>query len=109
MDLTAIKAPFGLLDEVYGAGTQETLRAHGGPYEMYGVPGHWKEWHDPAWAGDCTYRVKPAPPKPREWYAVGRHLYDTEAEAVAFRQTCADMHGPHHLETPIIHVREVLP
>lgn len=54
-DLTAITTPFGLLDEA----TQEALRAHGGPYEMWDGA----EWDEgiPAWYGDCTYRVKPDP------------------------------------------------
>lgn len=106
IDLTKITTPFGLLDEAYGPGTQEALKAHGGPYEMYMVQG-WARTSDPLWVPCTLYRVKPAPPKPRVWWAVGKHLHDTESEAVAFRQACADDHGPHHLETPIIQVREV--
>lgn len=58
-DLTAITTPFGLLD----AATQEALRAHGGPYEMYAgsSTGH-------RWQRGClgeykaiAYRVKPGP------------------------------------------------
>lgn len=55
-DLTAITTPFGLLDTA----TQEALRAHGGPYEMW----FGEKWSDikPDWsAGVPTYRVKPAP------------------------------------------------
>lgn len=65
-NLTKITTAFGLLDEVYGPGTKAALVAHGGPYEMY-VGASWR---------DCSrlellqaiYRVKPAPPKPREWW-----------------------------------------
>ncbi len=59
-DLTDLKTPFGLLDRE----TQEALKAHGGPYEL---------WRGSLW-GDVdphddfdswyAYRVKPAPPKP---------------------------------------------
>ena len=58
-DLTAITTPFGLLDET----TQDALRAHGGPYEMYAgsSTGH-------RWQRGClgeykaiAYRVKPGP------------------------------------------------
>ena len=54
-DLTAITTPFGLLDEA----TQDVLRAHGGPYEMWDGA----EWDEgiPSWYGDYTYRVKPGP------------------------------------------------
>jgi hypothetical protein len=57
-DLTAITTPFGLLD----AATQETLRAHGGPYQWFGQKG----WQTTSGNTDCwvkchTYRVKPAP------------------------------------------------
>ena len=103
MDLTAITTPFGLLDRE----TQEALKAHGGQLQYFCAGAYWLDQSGlPQWFPELAYRVKP---EPREWHAVGRHLYDTEADAVAFRQTCADMHGPHHLETPIIHVREVLP
>lgn len=67
-DLTAITTPFGLLDRE----TQEALRAHGGPYE-YWNGGSWtnsasETLHDIDTA--LTYRVKPAPPKPRTIYLV---------------------------------------
>lgn len=55
-DLTALTAPFGLLDEA----TQEALRAHGGPYETYGTGG-WHPVSDPAFRSWTAYRVKPSP------------------------------------------------
>ena len=97
-DLTDLKTPFGLLDRK----TQEALKAHGGPYEL---------WRGSLW-GDVdphddfdswySYRVKPAPPKPREfWLRFDMNgnapiVYGTETEPV----------------TPdgfVVHVREVLP
>lgn len=60
VDLTAIREPFGLLDEVYGPGTQEAMRSHGGPYEMFDIDGKWSEW-EPRWSPGIAYRVKPAP------------------------------------------------
>ena len=64
-DLTKITTPFGLLD----AETQEALKAHGGPYEFW----HWahNDWRapdgeQPGWNSATVYRVKIAPPKPRE-------------------------------------------
>jgi len=52
---------------------------------------------------------KPAP-EPREWWTVGKHMHDSEAEADEFRKACALLSGnSDHLYTPIIHVREVTP
>ena len=105
IDLTKITTPFGLLDPE----TQEALKAHGGPYEFWNFYDRWQSTERCAlWQAIIVYRVKPAPPKPREWWAVGKHLHDTENDAISFRQACADDHGAHHLLTPIIHVREVL-
>lgn len=66
-DLTAITTPFGLLDPE----TQETLKAHGGPWEAYSSNGLWVNWPRPTWANSTVYRVKalpPAPPQPRTLY-----------------------------------------
>ena len=62
-DLTKITTPFGLLDKE----TQKALKGHGGPYEIYQRTGHWLE-EEPQWQHASTYRVKPQPPKPREWW-----------------------------------------
>lgn len=95
-DLTKITTPFGLLDEQ----TQEALRAHGGPYEWW--QGIWEDI-EPMWGKAITYRVKPQPPKPREWWIVKHRnahgLYVSEVTAKAV----ADDHGGE-----LIHVREVL-
>jgi len=94
-DLTDLKTPFGLLDRE----TQEALKAHGGPWEMY-VGDAWADWSNPEWGSTCVYRVKPAPPKPREWYVSGGNcIWDTYAEAY---NACDRGEKP-------IHVREVLP
>jgi len=94
-DLTAITTPFGLLDRE----TQEALKAHGGPWEMY-VGDAWADNDEPIWHKATVYRVKPAPPKPREWYVSGGNcLWDTYAEAY---NACDRGEKP-------IHVREVLP
>ena len=103
-DLTAITTPFGLLDRE----TQETLRAHGGPYQWFTPYGGWCDAADPAWVPGSAYRVKAAPPKPREWWCVGRHMHDTEGEAMAFIDGLNAAH-PEMDFGPIIHVREVLP
>lgn len=66
-DLTQINVPYGLLDP----GTQETLKAHGGPWEAYSSNGLWVNWPRPTWANSTVYRVKalpPAPPQPRTIY-----------------------------------------
>lgn len=57
LDLTAITTPFGLLDEA----TQEALRAHGGPFQCYGVLGEWFDIESVSWQPSCAYRAKPAP------------------------------------------------
>ncbi len=62
-DLTAITTPFGLLDDA----TREALRRHGGPYEWY-LRGGWRTPDETAFRDDIAYRVKPSPPKPREWH-----------------------------------------
>jgi hypothetical protein len=63
VDLTTITTPFGLLDEA----TQNALRECGGPWEIYTSRG-W-EWIDyPSFCRRTTYRLKPQPPKPREWW-----------------------------------------
>ncbi len=68
MDLTAITTPFGLLDTA----TREALKAHGGPYEHATPENNW-DWYDctsggPVWRKQNVYRVKPQPPKLREWW-----------------------------------------
>jgi hypothetical protein len=55
VDLTKITTPFGLLPKE----TQDALKAHGGPYEIWGG-NDWNDW-PPMRTGTATYRVKPAP------------------------------------------------
>lgn len=100
-DLTAITTPFGLLD----AETQAALRSHGGPYEWYASADGWIEW-SPNWDSPNTYRVKPAPPKPRDAWATWhtksktwRGIYSCEASAQRGAQPGDE----------IIHVIEKLP
>lgn len=80
-DLTKVNVPFGLLDRE----TQEALKAHGGPWETYNGADGWDEISWPQWVDLTTYRVKPAPPKPREWWATSQILHETKAKAEAFR------------------------
>jgi len=95
-DLTDLKTPFGLLDRE----TRAALKAHGGPYEYYGSDGRWHQLVGGIGCPSDLYRVKPAPPKPREWYVSGGNcLWDTYAEAY---NACDRGEKP-------IHVREVLP
>ena len=108
IDLTKITAPFGLLD----AETQEALKAHGGPYQFAAWENDW-DWRDAdlaIWNRANVYRVKPAPPKPRECWSYGAHIRDTEAEAIAFRQAVADANpGMGYELGPITKWIEVLP
>ena len=102
-DLTKITTPFGLLDPE----TQEALRAHGGPLEQFRGVG-WGDVNSIGLTRSITYRVKPSPPKPREAWSYGAHMRGTEAEAIAFRADVdASYPGKGHLDTPIIHWREV--
>ena len=97
-DLTAITTPFGLLDRE----TQEALKAHGGPWEWFAGSAGWAvSLHNPTdWHPAYVIRVKPAPPKPREWFVSGGNcIWDTYAEAY---NACDRGEKP-------IHVREVLP
>lgn len=100
-DLTAITAPFGLLDRE----TQEALKAHGGPYEIYEDRG-WCGWIGPL--GDypsAVMRVKPAPQKPREWWLVRR-----PDGVIGAYQSFEDADNIASMSCfPIIHVVEKLP
>jgi len=65
-DLTAITTPYGLLDPE----TQEALKAHGGPWEVFSAFG-WGFWGGApiyGWPVDRAIRVKPAHPQPRTLY-----------------------------------------
>lgn len=78
-DLTKLTAAYGLLD----AETQEALKAHGGPYELW-RGGHWGDKGEgeefDTW---YTYRVKPQPPKPREKWVFASWAYDDKDMARA--------------------------
>lgn len=105
-DLTAITTPFGLLDRE----TQEALKAHGGPWEVYFYPGEWQPMSLPNWNGNLAYRVQPAPPKPREWWAVQAGpmhigMWPSERDA---QDVLAEYRQDIEVRPEIIHVREVL-
>jgi len=94
IDLTTITTPFGLLDDE----SQAALMAHGGPYECWSP--RQKSWEDveASFYSATVYRVKPAPPKPREWWiTAGNCVWDTLDEAMAAKGG-----------VPVL-VREVLP
>lgn len=97
-DLTAITTPFGLLDKE----TQERLRAHGGPYERYSDSGEWMPCPRHGWYLGDAYRVKPQPPKPREWWIANHNVLCTSRDAAEAERNTFDPDGE------IIHVREVL-
>ena len=100
IDLTKITTPFGLLGEA----TQSALHAHGGPYELFNGEKWVEAEHLAAWP-HLVYRVKPAPPKPREWWAAfsqsGTHigLWTDYQHAYQAAQKSSGS---------IVHVREVL-
>jgi hypothetical protein len=94
-DLTKITTPYGFLDEA----TQKALRECGGPYQIVCGWG-WDDADNPAWVGGSTYRLKPQPPKPREFWLVTTN--PDEAWLVMHSKPKAAMW------TEIIHVREVL-
>ena len=56
VDLTNITTPFGLLNET----TQEALKTHEGPWEMYDIGG-WTLNPKPMWSKCRVYRVKRMP------------------------------------------------
>lgn len=97
MDLTKITTPFGLLDEA----TQEALKAHGGPWEVYSGVNGWSAIGFPQWVALTVYRVKSAPPKPREWWLRVGADGSVRSASTARINAC----GCHE---KIIHVREVL-
>jgi hypothetical protein len=90
-DLTKITTPFGLLD----AETQAAMKADSGPIELFNGCA-WIERRYPEWCPDLTYRVRPKPPKPREWW-----LHPEKKQAISYSSN--DRH-----DTVWIHVREVL-
>lgn len=67
-------------------------------------------WHhdpNPVWNELYSYRIKPEPPKPREWWQVMQNgfslgVYECENDALNFRFR-------NNLDAIVIHVREVLP
>lgn len=62
VDLTKLYVPFALLDVAYGEGTQEALKAHGGPYQAWDGYSGWFDINSPVSQFDTTiYRVKPEP------------------------------------------------
>jgi len=97
-DLTAITTPFGLLDRK----TQQALKSHGGPWEFLNISGNWDELESPAWQANSTYRAKPAPPKPREWWL----RFDMNGNAPIVYGTETEPVTPDGF---VVHVREVLP
>ena len=102
-DLTAITTPFGLLDRE----TQEALKAHGGPWEFLDISGNWDELESPHWQQNSTYRVKPAPPKPREWWFC---IHDCSGFASTIpTHVKGSAERSRQPGQSVIHVREVLP
>jgi hypothetical protein len=97
IDITAITTPFGLLD----ADTQKALKAHDGPIQRYSDDGEWVPADNPYWYPGNAYRVKPAPPQPREW------IVEIRRDKSAFLHT----YHPAFMEKggEFILVREVLP
>ena len=106
-DLTAITTPFGLLDRE----TQEALNAHSGPLEWVSCNGGWIKWTNlpgnicPVNHGHLTIRVRPAPPKPREWWIVRQ----ADGAVCAFSSFDDANSVASHSLFPIIHVVEKLP
>jgi hypothetical protein len=91
-DLTKITTPYGLLDEA----TQKALKEHGAPIEYYSGAAGWEISLEPCWCDEVTYRVKPQPPKPREWW-----VHPTKGWSISFRE--GDWR-----DTEWVHVREVI-
>lgn len=53
-----------------------------------------------SWEGECYYRVKPEPKKPREFWVCGSGCYTTEGPAIHHSKALGGLE--------VIHVREVL-
>lgn len=87
VDLTKITTPFGLLDEVYGPGTQRALIECGGPWE-YWVP-HAVGWVEGTafWYDGVVYRQKPQPREYVAWQVINAeghpHAFYTREERAA--------------------------
>lgn len=100
-DLTKIKTPYGiLLDEQ--PEVAKALRECGGPWEEIGLyDGVWKGMDaEPKWTvKGLTYRQKPQPPKPREFWIVGGYVF-SDKKSAEYRDNFGG---------GIIHVREVMP
>jgi hypothetical protein len=93
-DLTKIDRPFGLLDEA----TQKALRECGGPWEYYGLGGWLSCDVVPDFYDGMTYRQKPKPPKPRDFWLCA----DTDRPWMVLDRK------PQTNWDTIIHVREVI-
>ncbi len=107
MDLTKITTPFGLLDEA----TQKALRECGGPYEWWTEGKNGPVWRDDNTpeisfkSGTIAIRLKPQPPKPREWW-IWRDGRGTVNGMFLSKTTRENVHFLAGDE--IIHVREVI-
>ena len=70
-DINPLENPYGtalgLMDEVYGAGTVDALKAHGGPYESWQAR-RWRVF-SPSWVDASVYRVRPQPLTKPTWPA----------------------------------------
>lgn len=59
------------------------------------------EWRSVKWNfGEETFRIKPEPPKPREWWISGSTAFCDKEMALACSEECGG---------PVYHAREVLP
>lgn len=105
MDLTnPYGTAFGLMDEVYGPGTAQALLDSGGPWELY-ENREWLPITSTPYSASLAYRLKPQPPKPREFW-----LFWSESRFEWLMATNREYAEERHQSEAfkIIHVREVI-
>lgn len=59
-DTPDLSNPHGTVFGLLSPETQEAMKAHGGPWEMF-TGRMWSLVSDPSWDGELAYRVKPGP------------------------------------------------
>jgi hypothetical protein len=99
LSLTQIETAYGILLEKQPE-IAKALRECGGPWERYTNNGDWAKIPTPAWEPSGVYRLKPQPPKPREFWLVREHA--DRAWQVMHREPKATIWAD------VIPVREVL-
>jgi hypothetical protein len=108
VDLTKNKTPIALME----AKELAALKAHKGKIQFLNCDGKWIDIINPVFGKSVTYRAKPEPRQPREWWMVidnsaatpcAVRLSEADAKIYAYNRTL-----PGDFQSEVVHVREVI-